>query len=95
MLLSLPEYRAKMIKDILYAKSQEEVTRLIDAAINALEQNWVKGHIIARFVDKTIGELDAFSPMNNDAQHWSNIRMASILFYRIKIKIQQPVNKST
>ena len=85
--LTLPEYRKKLISDILYAASQEEVNKIIDAAIIALEQNRVRLHIIARFVDKIIEELDAFSPMNIEAQHWSNIRMAKILFNRIKNKL--------
>jgi hypothetical protein len=59
-----------------------------------LEQNRVKGHIIARFVDKMIEELDTFSPMNKDAQHWSNIRVATILFNRVKNKLQCPPIKS-
>ena len=86
--LTLPEYRKKIISDILYAASQEQVNKFIEAAINALEQNRVKGDIIGRIVDKIIEDLDAFSPMNEDAQHWSNIRIARILFNRIKNKPQ-------
>ena len=85
--LTLPEYRKKIINDILYAASQEQVNKFIEAAINALEQNRVKGDIIGRIVDKIIEDLDAFNPMNQDAQHWSNIRMARILFNRIKSKL--------
>lgn len=92
MSLSLDEYRIQLINHILYAESQEEVKRYIDAAINALEQNKTNGHIIVRFVHKMIAELDEFSPMNKDAQHWSNIRIASILFKRIKNKLNAQVN---
>ena len=92
--LTLPEYRKKLLSDILYAASQGEVNKIINAAIIALEQNRVKLHIITRFVDKMIEELDAFSPMNKEAQHWSNIRMARILFNRIKNKLQYPPIKS-
>jgi hypothetical protein len=93
--LTLPAYRKKLINDILYAPSQEEVSKFINAAINALEQNRVKQHVVARFVDKIIEELDAFSPMNEDAQHWTNIRIARILFNRIKNKLQPLPVKST
>ena len=92
MSLSLNEYRTKLINHILYSKSQDEVNRYINAAIKALEQNKVNGHIINRFVDKILSELDEFSPMNNDAQHWSNIKMAKILFNRIKSKMNTQVN---
>jgi len=90
MSLSLDEYRAKLISHILYAGSQNDVSRFINTAIRALEQNKVNGHIIARFVEKVISELDDFSPMNKDAQHWSNIKMAKILFNRIKNSMDTP-----
>lgn len=84
MSLTLNEYRAKLITKILFAGSQEEVKRFIDTAIKALENNKVNGHIIARFVDKIIKELNLFNPMNKDAQQWSNITMGKILFNRIR-----------
>ena len=92
MSLILNEYRSKLITHILQAKSQHEVSSLIDAAIKALEQNRVHGHIIVRFVDKTLFELSEFSPMNNHAQHWSNIKIALILFTRIKKNLNASVN---
>jgi hypothetical protein len=91
--LSLDDYRAKLINHILYAQSQEEVNSFIAAAMAALEQNKVKESIISRFVDKAIAELAAFNPMNNDAQHWSNIRIARILFNRIKYQLNAPLNE--
>jgi hypothetical protein len=88
MSLSLDEYRAKLINHILFASSQGEVNQFIEAAMKALEQNKINGHIIARFVDKIISDLDLFDPMKKDAQHWSNIKMAKILFNRIKPKMK-------
>ena len=84
MSLSLDEYKSKLINKILFATSQDEVKRFIDAAIKALHQNKVNGHIVARFVDKIIGELSLFSPMKKDSQQWSNISMAKIMLKRIK-----------
>jgi hypothetical protein len=92
MSLSLDEYRIKLINHIQHAESQDEVNRYINTAIKALEHNKVNGHIITRFVDKILGELDEFSPMNKDAQHWSNIKMAKILFNRIKNKLNTVVS---
>ena len=87
MALSLDEYRTKLINKILLSKSQDEVSRFIETAIKALEQNKINGHIISRFVDKIIGELELLSPLNKDAQQWSNIAIAKILFNRIRQKM--------
>ena len=87
MALSLDEYRTKLINKILFSRSQDEVSRFIETAIKALEQNKINGHIISRFVDKTISELELFNPLNKDAQQWSNILMAKILFNRIRQKM--------
>lgn len=89
MSLSLPEYRLKLIAKIMSASSQEEVKRYIDAAIKSLEQNQVNGHVIVRFIDKMSDELEAFSPMNKNAQQWSNIKMSLICFNRVKRKLEK------
>jgi hypothetical protein len=86
MTLTLNEYTAKLINKILFAASQDEVKRFIDAAMLALEKNNINGHIIARFLEKIIGELDMFNPMDKNAKQWSNISTAKILFNRIKQK---------
>ena len=87
MSLSLDEYRTKLINKILFASSQEEVKRFIDTDIKALEQNKVHGHIISRVIEKIISELELFSPMKQEAQQWSNIKIALILFNHIKNKL--------
>lgn len=85
--LSLDEYRCKLINKILFAGSQGEVKRFCDAAMNGLEHHKVNGHIVVRFVDKVISELEKINPMKKDAQQWSNIQMARIQFNRIKQQI--------
>lgn len=92
MSLLLDEYRIKLINHILYAESQDEVSKFTNAAIEALEQNKINGHIITQFIDKILNELNEFSPMDKDVQHWSNIRIARVLFNRIKNKLNTPVN---
>jgi hypothetical protein len=84
MSLSLEEYKAKLTRKILFADSQEEVKRFIDAAMKALEQNKVNGHIILRFVNKIIGELELFIPEKKDVRQESNIKIAKIILNRIK-----------
>lgn len=92
MSLSLDEYRTKLINKILFAASQEEVKRFIDAAIKALEQGKVNGHIISRFIEKIISDFELFNPMEKEAQQWSNIKFARILFNRIKKDLNAAVN---
>ena len=92
MTLSLDEYQYKLINKILVADSQQEVRRYCDAAMNGLDQHKVNEHIVARFVEKVISELELFNPMDKDAQQWSNIQMARILFNRIKQRLNTPAN---
>ena len=90
---SLDEYRCKLINKILFANSQEEVMRFCDAAMKAQEHHKLDGHIIARFVEKIISELEQFNPMDKDAQQWSNIQMARIQFKRFKCRTNTPANQ--
>ncbi len=92
MSLPLDEYRTKLINKILFAASQEEVKRFIDTALKALEQNKINGHIISRVIEKIISDLELFSPMKKEAQQWSNIKIALILFNRIKNKLNTMAN---
>jgi hypothetical protein len=90
MAISLDDYKAEVISKIHSAASQDEVTRIMDSAIKALESNKVNGHLIIRFVDKLRCALDSCSPIKKDAQQWSNIQMARILLNRLKLKLNAP-----
>ena len=90
--LSLDEYRCKLINKILFAGSQDEVKRFCDAAMKGLGHHKVNGHIVVRFVERVINELEQFNPMKKNAQQWSNIQMARIQFNRIKLQINAMVN---
>lgn len=90
MSLSLVEYRTKLVNKILFAASHQEVKRFIDTALKALEQNKVDGHIIW-FIEKIINDLELFNPMKKEAQQWSNIKFARILFNRIKNNLSETV----
>jgi len=91
MSIPLDEYRCTLINNILFADSQEEVKQVCDSAMKALERHKVNGHIIARFTDKMINGLEQFNPMKKDARQWSNIKLAKILFNRIKHQLKAPV----
>ena len=90
--LPLDEYRCKLINKILFAGSQDEVKRYCDAAMKGLEHHKVNGHLVVRFTDRMINELEQFNPMKKDAQQWSNIQMARIQFNRIKRQLTAGVN---
>ena len=51
-----------------------------------LQRRKVNGHIIARFIDKMIADLEQFSPMNKNPEQWSNIKMARVYFKQVKRK---------
>ena len=82
MAISLNEYKTKLIDSILSSSSQAEVQKFSDAAIKALKQSKLEEDIVVRFIDRMIIELDLFDPMNKNAQQWSNISMAKIIFNR-------------
>ena len=82
MSLTLTEYRCKLINKILFARSEDEVNRFVEAGIRGLRAHKINGHLIARFVEKATQDLDNFHSANKDAQQWANIRTARIQFKR-------------
>lgn len=90
--MTINDYRCKLITKILFSTSQEEVKRYIDAAMKSLVKHKVNGHLVTRFVERTTRDLAAFSPMDNDAQQWTNIKMARILFNQVKSSLHQEIN---
>ena len=91
--LSMVDFRNKIINKILFATSQKEVMSYSKAAIKGLEQHKVNPHIVVRFVDKVIIELESFNPIDKDAQQWTNIKMAKIQFKRIKQQLNASVSQ--
>ncbi len=81
---TINEYSAKLINKILPAASQEEVKKMIDESMNGLEQKKIIGEMAINFVDHMVTELELLSPMNKDAQQWSNIQLSKIIFHRIR-----------
>lgn len=88
--MPLEESRIELINKILFAVSQDEVKSLIDATINTLEQNNLNDYVILRFSEKMIFNLELFNPMKKDAQQWSNIQIAKIIFNRIRNRLKTP-----
>ena len=86
------EYRCKLINNLLFASSQDEVKRYVDDGVQELRNHQANGHIVIRFVDKTINQLEQFNPLNKNSQEWSNIKMARIYLNRIKRQVIEPLN---
>jgi hypothetical protein len=80
----LQEFSLKLMNNILVASSQEEVERHIHSIKKSLEDKHVKSHIILEFFEKIIIHLKSLSPMNKNAQEWSNIQVARIFIHRTK-----------
>ncbi len=92
MSLQSEEQRTTLINAILFAQSQEEVKHMIDITFKEWQQKEVSGELVTHFVNKIIGHLELFSPMKKEAQQWSNVKMAGILFNRIKNQLTVPFN---
>jgi hypothetical protein len=90
----LEHYKNEVVNNILQASSQEEVQALIGASIKLLEQNDIKTSLLNEFVDRISQHLQRFSPMNKDAQQWSNIATAKIILYRWKQASFDPKSNS-
>jgi hypothetical protein len=92
MVIPLSEYRVKLINKILFSGSQQDVECLVNDAKNVLQNNKVNEYIMIWFIEEIIEDLERFSPMKKDAQQWSNITIAKILFNRIKYTLKELVH---
>ena len=88
---SMEELRTKLINEILFAASQDEVKQLVGGAINTIERNERGNHLMEGFAEGTCKILSSFDPMNKNAQQWSNIQLARILFNRLRKRVSEPV----
>ena len=88
MSMTINDYRSKLVNQILFSLSQEDVKRSIDAAMKGLMQHKVNGHLVTRFVERTSKDLAAFNPLDYGAQQWANIKIARIQFNQIMRSLQ-------
>lgn len=80
--------RSRLITEILFACSQEEVKDCVENALQDFSRNKTEDHLIRQFIDTSLEELEGFSPMNKDALQWSNIKIARIYFFRLKQELE-------
>lgn len=90
MSILLDEFKTKLVNKILFATSQEDVKHFVDKAINELQE--VDDHVVSGFIENIHIDLALFNPMTKDAQQWSNIKMAIILFNRFRNKINSAIH---
>lgn len=82
--------RSTLIQQILSAKSQEEVMKLIDASIKWTRADLLGEPGLRSFVDRTLNEIRQSDPLNKSAEQWSNLKMAKIYFNRILRGFSEP-----
>lgn len=69
---------------ILNAHSQEEVKTYVDAMIRALQQGTQNEAEISVFSEKVMSRLQMLNPFQINSREWSNIKLAAILFNRVR-----------
>lgn len=74
--MTINDYRCRLVNQILFSSSQEDVKRYIDAAMEGLLQHKVNGHLVIRFVEKISKGLEALNPTDCGAQQWANVKIA-------------------
>ena len=88
---ALPEYRQKLIVKIIAARSEDQIRRFIETVFRTLATRSINGHIIERFLDKLVNELN--ERLKDNLQSVDNIRFAIQVLQSIKAQWHQPENK--
>ncbi|MEP7375400.1 MAG: hypothetical protein ABI675_18530 [Chitinophagaceae bacterium] len=71
---NIHEFRIKLLDQILHAYSGMAVVHLIDTALEVLAEKKVHGHIVIRFIDKMIFDMEAMEPGSyDDSQRISRV----------------------
>jgi hypothetical protein len=76
------EYKA--IDAILNAHSQEEVKFFVDDMIRSMQQRVHDYDEISLFTERVLNRLQLFNPFQTSSREWSNIKLAGILFNRVR-----------
>lgn len=76
-----------LMNKILLAGSQDEVMHIVDEAMTAIVSSEADSQVISGMIEQIMNDLEVRNPMKIDAQQWSNIKMAMILFNRIRNRL--------
>lgn len=88
---TLDDCRYDLINTILFAHSQDEVKSSIDNILLDLKTHQINKHLVVRFIDKAIGHLQLFSPLDHDSQQWANIKTARFHLNQARTSMQPPL----
>lgn len=81
---SLDDFRHKLVDKILHSRSYEEVKRYLLAAIYSLEKHKIHGHLVGRFIDKTLDQLHGMSLFDMEVKFLVNVQYAKLQLEIIK-----------
>lgn len=79
---TIDDYRCKLINEILFATTQQEVNEIVGNAYKRLLDKNANGFVIVRFVVKTLFNLEKFHPSEHCNTQWVNIAYAKQLIYQ-------------
>jgi hypothetical protein len=71
---TLDDYRHKLVDKIIHANSLEEVKRYLLTALGSLNKHDVNEHLVSRFIDKSINQLNGLTLLNVDIKTKLNAR---------------------
>lgn len=73
---TLEDFRCKLIDKIIAAPNEEAINRYINAALKGLKKHNVNGHIVNRFLAKTVFQLQGKMPEQFLEKQKENIQTA-------------------
>lgn len=80
----MEEQAFSTVDAILNAHSQEEVKSYVDNMIRSILQRTQNDQEISVFSENVMNRLQMFSPFQISSREWSNIKLAGILFNRVR-----------
>ncbi len=88
--MSIDDLRRKLIQKILSAPSHHDLNSYIDTALKRLTEKKVHGHLIARFTEKTIYDLDSLTGTDHAMNQKHNISSAKerLIHFRNNVLFQ-------
>jgi hypothetical protein len=81
---NLDDYRHKLIDKIIGAESLEEIKWLLSGAVNDLKDHELNGHLMDRFIDKSIDQLNGLGLLHADIKIGLNSKFAKTQLELIK-----------
>ena len=81
---NIDDYRHKLVQNILQAESPEEIKWMLLSSIEDLKDHQINGHLISRFIEKSINQLNGLSLLDTDIKVSINSKFAKAQLELIK-----------